>query len=143
MKRSLCAALVAVSLLAAIAAAQEEPTQAMNEPTIGVPVMALCTEVQDREPVGEASSFAEDVGTVCCFTKITGVEGESAVTHVWYHGDEEMSRVELPVRAASWRTWSCKTIAPGASGTWRVEVLAADGSVLKSAEFTVGTAGGM
>lgn len=151
MKRVLCAALLAASLLASIAAAQEEstaamqkePAETMSETTIGVPVIALCTEVQDREPVGEANTFAEDIGTVCCFTKIIGVEGESAVTHVWYHGDTEISRVELPVRSASWRTWSCKTIAPEATGAWRVDVLDANGNVLKSATFTIGAAGGM
>ena len=77
-----------------------------------------------------------------CFTKITGVDGESSVTHVWYHGDEEMGRVELPVRASMWRTWSAKTILPGATGQWRVDMLSAAGDVLKSASFTVGESGG-
>jgi hypothetical protein len=44
------------------------------------------------------------------------------------------------VRAASWRTWSCKTIT--ASGSWRVEVQSADGSVLQTGTFTVGAAAG-
>ena len=104
--------------------------------------MVFCTSVHERQFVGEASSFGADVGSVTCFTKITAVDGESSVTHVWYHGDQEMGRVELPVRSSMWRTWSAKTMPPGATGKWRVDVLSAAGDVLKSASFTVGESGG-
>ena len=139
MKRVLisCAGVV---LVAAVAAAQPDSTAAQAEPPVAVVSMAFCTAVENREPVGESGSFAEDVGEVCCLTRITGVAGESTVTHVWYEGDTEVSRVELPVRTAAWRTWSCKSIT--ASGSWRVDVLGTDGRVLRSETFTVGVAGG-
>jgi len=141
MKRSRVLFAVAATLFVASGvAAQPDSSAAQPTSPIEVTSMLFCTAVQDREPVGESAAFAEDVGTVCCITRITGVEGESTVTHVWYEGDTEVSRVELPVRAASWRTWSCKTIS--ASGSWRVEVQSADGSVLRSGTFTVGAAAG-
>ncbi|MCX5752763.1 MAG: DUF2914 domain-containing protein, partial [Candidatus Krumholzibacteria bacterium] len=39
--------------------------------------------------------------------------------------------------SASWRTWSSKKILPEWQGTWRVDVLAPDGEVLKSGSFAV------
>ncbi len=135
------AALVAAALLAAsAAAAQQDSTQVQSEPAVAVGSMVFCTAVENREAVGESATFAADAGTVCCITRITGAAGESKVTHVWYAGDEEVSRVELPVRAASWRTWSCKSITT--PGTWRVEVQDSGGKVLQSGTFTVGAAGG-
>jgi hypothetical protein len=46
-----------------------------------------------------------------------------------------MSRIELPVRSSDWRTWSSKTIFPGSAGEWKVDVLDAEGALLKSVSF--------
>jgi Protein of unknown function (DUF2914) len=156
MKRALIAALVASLFVVSLGTAQDADTTmtkgSMTHETsmsgdmgsgATVAEMVFCTSVQDRQPIGEADTFGDDVGSVTCFTRITGVDGESSVTHVWYHGDEEMGRVELPVRASTWRTWSAKTILPEATGQWRVDVLSAGGDVLKSATFTVGASSGM
>lgn len=160
MKRALIAALVASLLVVSLGTAQDADTTATQGSTAEgsmtqesmssdmgaaptVAEMVFCTSVDERQPTGEASSFGDDVGSVTCFTKITGVEDETSVTHVWYYADQEMGRVELPVRSAMWRTWSTKTIQSDMTGDWRVDVLSAGGDVLKSASFTVGTPGGM
>ncbi len=129
-------ALLGAALIAA-------PPLAAQEAGISVAEMSFCTEVQNRQPVAPADSFAADVANVCCFTKITGASGEASVAHVWYHGDKEMARVELPVRSSAWQTWSRKQIGPGRSGEWRVDVVGADGKVLKSATFMVRASSGM
>lgn len=155
MKRALIAAVVATLFVVSVGTAQDADTTmtqgSMTEESMmsdmgsgaAVAEMVFCTGVEDRQPAGEATSFGDDVGSVTCFTKITGVADESSVTHVWYYGDEEMGRVELPVRSEMWRTWSTKTILPDATGDWRVDVLSASGDVLKSATFTVGASSGM
>lgn len=104
---------------------------------LDVEAVTFCASVEDRAPVGEASAFGSDVGRVCCFTKIIGAEEPATVFHVWFHGDEEMARVELAVNSASWRTWSTKKVLASWTGLWRVEVQTEDGTVLESAEFTV------
>ena len=152
MKRALLAAVVATLFVVSSATAQDaDSTQAqtsMEKESTAMPSgasvaeMVFCTSVQERQPAGEATTFGADVGSVTCFTKITAIESESSVTHVWYHGDQEMGRVELPVRSSMWRTWSAKTMPPGATGPWRVDVLSAAGDVLKSASVTVGESGG-
>ena len=82
------------------------------------------TGVVDRAPQGAASSFSQDVGTLYCFTRITG-EGQ------------EMARVPLQIGGPDWRTWSTKRIVSEWTGSWRVDIQRSDGSVLQSVSFTI------
>jgi len=104
---------------------------------LAVPRAVIGTAVEDREPVGVAEQFSAEVGTVLCFTEVTGAGDASQVAHVWYLGDEEQARITLPVRGERWRTWSQKRIGAGQVGTWRVEVEGPDGGVLAKVLFTV------
>ncbi len=101
---------------------------------------AIAREVEEREPVEEATTFPADVGHLVCFTQVEGAEGEAVIRHVWTLGGEEKARVELPIRSSSWRTWSRKNIPPEWSGDWTVTVEDAAGHVLTRLMFTVGTA---
>jgi hypothetical protein len=98
----------------------------------------LCTDVQERMPVGAAESFSADVGKVCLWCKVMGATDTTFIKHVWSHQGKEMATVELPVRSSSWRTWSCKTILPEWTGEWEVKALGAKGEVLKALTFTIG-----
>ncbi len=95
----------------------------------------VCTGVKDRAPEGAAEKFPATVGQVYCFTEAKGV-GEKIV-FVWSHGDKEVGRIELPVKAERWRTWSAKKVLPGMTGAWKVEVQDATGKVLATAAFSV------
>jgi len=95
----------------------------------------ICTAVKDRAPVGEGDSFPASVGELYCFSEVTG--GSGTVVHAWFYGDKEVWKMELPVKAARWRTWSAKNILPKMTGEWRVEVRDAAGTVLASAKFSV------
>ena len=119
--------------------AREAPQPAAAEPKGAGAAVAdarLGTGVVDREPEGVAESFKPDVGKVYCWTKVTGAEG-TEITHAWFKGDEKMGEVKLAVKYPSTRTWSAKTIPAGGTGDWRVDVVAADGTVLKSLPFKV------
>jgi hypothetical protein len=119
-----------VVLFGATAGAQEGPGLAVEE-------MVFCAAVQDRAPSLPDTAFASTVEKVYCFVQVTGAADTTAITHVWYYNDREMSRVELPVKSANWRTWSSKKILPEWQGTWRVDVLAPGGEVLKSGSFAI------
>jgi hypothetical protein len=108
---------------------------AQDAPSLEVAVAAICQDVVDREPVDAGVSFAASVGTLYCFTKITGAQDPTKVTHVWYFGAEERARVELDVNSANWRTWSSKIIQEHEIGSWRVGVLDEAGTVLKELQF--------
>jgi len=117
--------LPAFVLLAAAALAADQPTA----------TAAVCTAVKDRKPEGMAETFPANVGELYCFSRLINVTDK--VMHVWFRADKEVFRIELPVGAARWRTWSVKKVTPPMTGAWRVEVQDAAGAVLATARFTV------
>lgn len=137
MRRSILLILIglcACAVLPRTAAAQQTPAEA--DLTISRAVVA--TDVQDREPLGEATSFGADVGTVYFYTVFEGDFGERQLEHVWIRDGEEMARVPLAVRGPRWRTWSSKAIPADWSGNWTVRVVDEQGTELESIDFTVG-----
>jgi hypothetical protein len=104
---------------------------------LSVETSAICEDVVDREPVDEGTSFSVSVGRLYYYTKIVGAETATEVTHVWWFGPTERARITLPVGGSSWRTYSSKVLQPHEIGTWRVEVIDADGNNLETVEFTV------
>lgn len=130
--------LIAGSLLLTLAAL---PAVAAEGTTLDVEEAAIARGVEERRPLDAGTDFPADVGELFCFTRITGGsdDAETSVVHVWRRGDEEVARVPLPVRGASWRTWSRKRILPSWTGEWTVDVEDAAGNVLETLRFTVGT----
>ena len=110
---------------------------AQNAPSLEVAVAAICQDVVDREPVDAGVSFPASVGTLYCYTKITGAQEATKITHVWYFGATERARVELDVNSDNWRTWSSKIIQANEIGSWRVDVLNEAGTVLKELQFEI------
>ncbi len=126
MRNTMCGWLGVLLLVAGSAALAEEGAFA---------TAIVCTGVQDRAPVGAAESFPSTVGQLYCFSEVK--DGSGAVVHVWYYGEKEVRRIELPVKAARWRTWSAKSIPAAWTGAWKVEVLDTAGNVLATSSFTV------
>ena len=124
------AAFLFMFLFVSISFAQESAAPTVDE-------LSVCTAVEDRQPVGVNTEFSSDVGTLYCFTKVSGAAADSSISHVWYYNDKEMARVKLNVGADAWRTWSSKKIVEEWVGNWRVDVESAAGSVLKSQAFTI------
>lgn len=129
----------------AAAAPDTAPDQPASPPAkagspLTVPQAAICTDVQDREAVGSASRFPSSVGRLYCLTKIVGAAEPTKVTHLWFHGDTQVHKVELTVGGPAWRTYSYKTVPPGWTGEWRVDVEDAQGVVIYSIPFTVSDA---
>lgn len=121
--------LVSLLLLSAI------PGIAQEETGMKVEEMVFCTGIEDRAPVGATTQYLHPIGRIYCFTKIAGAADTTMIQHVWYLGEKEMARVDLPVRSSSWRTWSSKKMITDWADLWRVDVVAADGTVLDSKEF--------
>ncbi len=103
---------------------------------LDVDVSAICTSVVEREPMGTGVSFPVSVGELFCFTRILGARTPTQITHVWYFGLTERTRVDLAVNSAVWRTYSSKIIQPHEIGAWHVNVVDATGTVLKVIQFT-------
>ena len=54
-----------VFLFFSLAFSQEATGPAVEE-------IVICTAIEDRQPVAPDTSFGADIGTLYCFTKITG-----------------------------------------------------------------------
>lgn len=119
--------------MAAAVGAQQQMASGLD-----VAEAVITSAVVDRQPSDNLTTVAKDVGTVYCWMRITGAEGEIQVEHVWYKDDTEVARVSLRIAGSNWRTWSSKNIDPMWTGNWRVDVVGPDGTVLESVAFTVG-----
>lgn len=104
---------------------------------IEVTQMAITTAVVNREPVDSVVVYPLHDSLLYCFSRIVAADEATVVSHVWYRNDQIISRIELPVKSSDWRTWSAKRLIEGWEGDWRVEVLDADGRLLKTVEFQV------
>jgi len=97
----------------------------------------ICRSIENRTPIASASVFSDNVGQIYCFTKVVGATTDTAIIHHWYLNGKLKASVTLPVRSASWRTWSSKKITPDETGDWMVEVVTEDGNALESILFLV------
>jgi len=95
----------------------------------------MTTAVIDREPVDQVEAFPRQSGKLYCFSRIIGANESTVVYHVWYRGEQVMSRVELPVNSPDWRTWSAKRFLEDWQGEWHVEIQDADGDILREVKF--------
>ncbi|TMP32548.1 DUF2914 domain-containing protein [Pseudoalteromonas rubra] len=99
----------------------------------------LTTEVVDREPVNvlkdsvEQSAFSEKL---YFFTEVRGLQGQT-IRHLWFHQDQLMAEIELPISAYRHRTYSSKNIMPSQSGQWRIEAITADDRLLAQKTFRI------
>ncbi len=116
--------------------AEEPESPAREAPALTV-TAAICTEIQDREPVGAGEAFPATVGQLYCHTLVEGCEDSTKVTHVWVYGEKKMAEVTLPVASPRWRTWSSKKIVESWVGQWHVEVLDVTGHALTSIPFQI------
>ena len=126
--------LLSILILSVICFAQEAPAE---EQKLVAEEIKICTAIEDREPVGIDSIFADTLEKLYCFTKIVGATDTTSIYHVWYFGDEEKAEVNLPIKSGSWRTWSSKIIAKDWMGKWHVEIITEEGDLLGKKEFEI------
>jgi hypothetical protein len=130
-------ALLILAMLTTIILYQVVTIKAQEAEAVEVAEAVICQDVVDREPIDVGDSFEVTVGKLFCFTKIVGAQEEIEIAHVWYYGDVERARVNLSVRAASWRTYSSKIIQPHEIGDWHVDIIGPDDEVLETVEFEI------
>lgn len=96
-------------------------------------------DIKDREVVDAGQEFPVDVGSLVAWSKVAGAPAgaQTAIKHVWYRDDKQVAEVELSIGGSPWRTWSRKKVAPGMTGSWKVEVHGPDGATIGSATFAV------
>lgn len=110
---------------------------AAEKPPLQVEEGSICKDVVGLAPVGTNTKFKSSVGRLYCFSKISGAQKPTTVTHVWYFGDSKEAWVTLDVGSARWRTYSSKAIQRHQVGPWHVEILGPDVEVLDTIDFEI------
>ena len=123
---------MAISCLALLVVAAASAVAAEDAPTA---TAVVCTSIQDNSCAGAATKFSADVGKLWGFSQVSNVPDK--IVHVWLYRGRELGRIELPVKAERWRTWSNITVSKNLTGPWRLEARDAAGKVLASYNFTV------
>jgi len=127
---------LAICLLLGLAIAQEE-RKPQAQSGLSVETAVICKDVVNREPVEPGDKFSKDVGSLACFSKITGATQETEIKHLWFHNDQLLDTITLSVKASPWRTWSRKTIPADMTGDWKVEIKDANDNLLTTLSFTI------
>ena len=95
----------------------------------------FATGIDNREPVATVDSLDSSTPrSVTFFTELNDLSGHT-VTHQWLHKDKVMFEKSFEVKAQRWRVWTSKTLIPNWSGTWTVNVLDAEQTLLASKSF--------
>ena len=115
----------------------EPVTSATPAATLKVEKIACGIGVAERELQGQDTVFAESTEKVYCWSLVMGGSEGTTVSHVWYHGDKEIARVQLPANYPRSRIWSYKSMYSGWKGDWKVEVVDAANQVLRTVTFKI------
>jgi hypothetical protein len=134
MKRLFC---IIIILIAPITIPLSQAAILHAQETLGVAAASMCRDVVNQQPIGAGHGFEASVGKVCCFTKITGAQEPTEISHVWYYGDIQRAKVTLSVKSSNWRTYSSKRIQTHEIGDWHVDVLGPTGQVLRTLPFKI------
>ena len=93
------------------------------------------TGIENREPVSTIDSVdSSTLRSISFFTELQDMSGQT-VTHQWTHQDKVMFEKTFEVKADRWRVWTSKTLIPAWSGTWTVNVLDNEHTLLASKSF--------
>ena len=104
---------------------------------IEVTGIAVCKSVQDRACQEPVEKVTADTPSLYCLITLKA-EKAATLKHRWSVDGKVKFEIDLPVKFASplYRQWSQKNL-HGVKGAWTVEIVAEDGTVLKSTTFTV------
>jgi hypothetical protein len=104
--------------------------------TAGEISRALFTNgIDNREPMAIIDSIDSSTSnSISFFSEVTNMSGQK-ITHQWMHNDKIMFEKTFEVKSARWRVWTSKTLIPGWTGTWTVNVLDNERAILTSKSF--------
>lgn len=132
--------LLAWVVLSGVMCASTPQPAAVADSDITVVKATACRAVAERKPVESTDTFTTGDERAYVWCQVTNGAG-TELRHVYYHEGAHVVTVPLPIRSDDYRTWSYKTLWPGAVGAWRVDMVTGEDTVLATVEFTVTAAG--
>ena len=122
--------------------AKPEPRVATSTASVTVLKAQLCRALERRgSPDWQCTPAIGDgsPGTYTFYTRLL-TTAATTVEHRWYRNDRVHQTMRLrfsPSSGSGFRTFSVTTVSPERAGEWKVELRAADGTLLDQASFRV------
>jgi hypothetical protein len=106
--------------------------------SLGVIGSATGVGVDQRTPLGVATTFSSDVEKVWAFIKVRNTLRDTKVRMVWKRDGKTRMQVNLKVgKSKGWRTWSYRKMGHRDVGAWTIDVLDMRGETLHTMAFDV------
>ena len=121
---------------------RREPVKTTANTSVTVLKAQLCSALAKRgSPDWQCTPASGDLrpGTYMFYTRLLAA-ASTTVEHRWYFGGRAHQTMRLRVTASpgnGYRTFSATTVSPQRAGDWKVELRAADGSLLQEERFVV------
>ena len=116
----------------------EEKNPIIQISTLKLNEIMICRGIYKRNPIKPGYKFINNVDSLFCYTKISNSGPKQEIKHVWFFEDEEISSVIYNIKTSyNYRSWSKKTIYPKQIGNWRVDVVARNGDIIGTRNFSV------
>src|SRR4029450_6577579 len=118
------------------------PETSITSASVSVLNAQLCKALQKRgSPDWQCAPLNGDPqpGTDILYTRLL-TTADTTVEHRWYRGERVQQVRRLRVAASpgrGYRTFSSNTISPERAGDWKVELRAADGTLLREEHFVI------
>ncbi len=114
-----------------------EPVKPIPTPSLTISDAVVATDVKALTPAGSGNLFDDDIGSLVFFTRVNGAQQATAIRHIWFFGEKQVSTAVLSIKSPSWRTYSRLEIRPDRIGDWHVDAVDNHGTVLISRSFTI------
>lgn len=103
-----------------------------------VNTIEIATDVIEREPLGSARLFLNDIEKLFCYTSVNNPFESNVIIHHWYSNNIEYFNYPMDIgNSDNWRCWSMITIRPQLAGDWIVSATDTLGNILAQMEFTI------
>jgi len=105
---------------------------------MAVNTIEIATNVIEREPLGSARLFLNDIEKLFCYTSVNNPFDSNVIVHHWYSNNIEYFNYPMDIgNSDNWRCWSMITIRPQLAGDWIVSATDTLGNILAQTEFTI------
>lgn len=126
---------------AVVAAAESEPERPVEPPRrrTRIAQSLTCLDVEARQCIGNQSVFAlSQHNNPHVWMEVHSQALPYVIKHVYYHEGRKYAEVPLAIKYSRMRTWSNITLrSPVYVGSWWVEIVTEDGTVLGQLRFQV------
>ncbi|NIP41462.1 MAG: DUF2914 domain-containing protein [candidate division Zixibacteria bacterium] len=118
----------------------EDTAAVMDEPVELKLDIKIADVVDENEPIGIDSTFKNDVGSLCCWSKVISERPyKLKIYHIWNYQGEEQSRDSVNVNASpkGFRAYTAHKILPEQTGDWTVYIIDTNYNVLGMSKFNI------